>query len=405
MKKTAGLQKEDGLKVYRFISIVFAVLSIINIGAVIVTFRSTGNNLFYAEEALSHISKIEQYLQTTNEEVLNIVINKNDPTAVTAGVANIESEFKLLQEEAETFRGIDISRIDNTIKSDFDSAMVSVASYRSALSKIQNYSAFEIENYYRSNIEPVRVMASNDMRNVVEKQSSSTNTFFHKIAHEFMFLLLFMAFTMAVGLNSINYMKRKAKKANFEIEVNKQSARANAHKASHFREKAMEMAYTNVLTDLKNRYALEKDLDERLKTENIILAFFTYDDFHEMTTSYGRDFGDDFLIGMSDLIKDTYSEQFEIYHTSSNEFCFVVKGSVTKEQADAMFTQVIQTLSTPIEITKLKISLNVSGCVYYYSCSERLNTNALFVKIDKVMKKMRMRNEHRVMKINSVYTI
>lgn len=405
MRKTAGLQKEDGLKIYRFISIVFAVLSIINIGAVIVTFRSSGNNLFYAEEALSHISKIEQYLQTTNEEVLNIVINKDDPTAVTAGVANIESEFKLLQDEAETFRRIDISHIDNTIKSDFDSAMVSVASYHSALSKIENYSALEIESYYRNDIEPVRMMASDDMRNVVEKQSSSTNTFFHKIAHEFMFLLLFMAFTMAVGLNSINYMKRNAKKAEFEIEVNKQSARANAHKASHFREKAMEMAYTNVLTDLKNRYALEKDLDERLKTEDIILAFFTYHDFDEMTTSYGRDFGDDFLIGMSDLIRDSYSEQFEIYQTNNNEFCFVVKGSVTKEQADAMFTQVIQTLSTPIEITKLKMSLTVSGCVYYYSCSERLNTNALLVKVDKVMKKMRMRNEHRVMKINSVYTI
>ena len=271
------------------------------------TFRSSGNNLFYAEEALSHISKIEQYLQTTNEEVLNIVINKDDPTAVTAGITNIESEFKLLQDEAETFRGIDISHIDNTIKSDFDSAMVSVASYHSALTKIQNYNAFEIESYYRNDIEPVRMMASNNMRNVVEKQSSSTNTFFHKIAHEFMFLLLFMAFTMAVRLNSINFMKRNAKKAEFEIEVNKKSAKANAHKASHFREKAMEMAYTNVLTDLKNRYALEKDLDERLKTENIILAFFAYDDFDDMTTSYGRDFGDDFLIGMSDLIKDTYS--------------------------------------------------------------------------------------------------
>lgn len=405
MRKTDGLQKEDGLKIYRFISIVFAVLSIINIGAVIVTFRSSGNNLFYAEEALSHISKIEQYLQTTNEEVLNIVINKDDPTAVTAGITNIESKFKLLQDEAETFRGIDISHIDNTIKSDFDSAMVSVASYHSALTKIQNYNAFEIESYYRNDIEPVRMMASNNMRNVVEKQSSSTNTFFHKIAHEFMFLLLFMAFTMAVGLNSINFMKRNAKKAEFEIEVNKKSAKANAHKASHFREKAMEMAYTNVLTDLKNRYALEKDLDERLKTENIILAFFAYDDFDDMTTSYGRDFGDDFLIGMSDLIKDTYSEQFDIYQTDNNEFCFVVKGSVTKDQADTMFTQVIQTLSSPVEITKLKMSLNVSGCVYYYSCGERLSTNALFVKIDKVMKNMRMRHEHRVMKINSVYSI
>lgn len=393
VKDPGSKKKQSTLGMYRFIGIIFTVLSLLNIIAVVIEFRSSGTSLFYAEEALSHMAKIEQHLQTTNECVLNIVINQNDPTIVRNEVKNIKSTFALLDQEVDTFRNIDTSNIDETIEKDFEAAMINVEAYRSLLEKIENYETKEIGAYYNSDIAPMKEKASSSMKSVADHQSQSTNVFFHKTAHAFLFLLLFMVFMLAVGLNFIKYMKKNAEKAELEIEENKS-------KASQFREKAIKIAYTNILTNLKNRYALERDLSTKLKEDSLTLAFFNFDNFNEITESYGRGFSDMFLVAVTDLVKERYPDKFEIFHTDTHEFCFLMNSDISRMDTEKLVNDLAQTLSAPVKISKLKINPAVSGCVYYYKPSEGLDTNALFLKIDRIMKELRLTNEHKITKID-----
>ena len=404
-KKKASSQeeKENSLKTYKFIAIVFAVLSLVNIGAVIFTFRYSGNNLFYAEEAVSHTAKIEQCLQTTNECVLNIVLNQNNSAVIQEENEEIGSMFATLQQEADAFRQLDLSSIDDSIMTDFDSAMKDVNNYRSSLEMFQNTETSKLEQLYRKEISPLQEKATFSMQNLAERQSELTNAFFHKIAHQFLFLLLFMLFIMAVGLNSFIYMRKKIHQKNLENAQTRQTARANAYKARQAQKKATAMAYTNVLTELKNRYALEEDLDEKLRSEDVTLAFFSFDNFSEMTQCYGRDFGDMFIVSVTDKMKENYSDKFEIYHTDTGEFCFVANEASAPDDTDSLIAQLGRALSAPIEISKLNINPIISGCVYYYKATEHLNPNSLLIKIDRALQEAKQNTEHKIMKIESVY--
>ncbi|MBR7085135.1 MAG: diguanylate cyclase, partial [Oscillospiraceae bacterium] len=237
---------------------------------------------------------------------------------------------------------------------------------------------------------------------MVERQNDSTYTFYVKVAQKFLLVIGFMLLTMSVALNTIHYMKNKARKDAFEIQQKKRDALETAEEASHLRRKAVAIAYTNVLTGFKNRYAMEEDIKKRLQTEDFTVAVFTLDNFSELNESYGRNFGDMYLVKLADILKEKYSDMFDIYHTSADEFSFVLKKYNNQEKADEMLPQIIETLSAPKEVSKLQIKLQVSGCVYRYHASERLGIDSLFVKIDRAIKNARNQNEHSILELNSI---
>lgn len=396
-------ERGDSLKVYKFIAVVFTLLSLLNIAAVIFTFRYSGNNLFYAEEAVSHVAKIEQCLQSTNESVLNIILNPEDTKLLVKEKENIELCFLSLEKSADYFRSLDLSSLDDSITADFDVAMADVNAYHNALNKFSGYEIYQMGALYDEEISSLQDKATASMREVAQRQSDLTNSFFHEIAHRFLFLLLFMVFIMAVGLNSFIYMRKKIQQKNFENAQTRQAARASAYRASQFQKKATAMAYTNILTELKNRYALEEDLDKKLKNEDVTIALFNLDNFGEVTQNYGRDFGDMFIVNMTDMLKEKYSDMFEIYHTDTGEFCFVANEPADPEDADSVIAQLGHALSAPIEISKLNIQPRISGCVYYYKSSEGLNPNSLLIKIDRALQEAKQSTEHKIMKLESLY--
>ncbi|MBE6876311.1 MAG: GGDEF domain-containing protein [Ruminococcus sp.] len=408
-------------RVYQIIGSVFAVLSLLNLAVVIFAFNRTGYGLYHAEDAVAHVAQIEQCLQSTNESVLNIVVHKNNYQTIEKEVQEIHDEFIALNEEAEALRAIDLSSIDNTIMSDFESAMIKVNAYHQALLAYSdmfkeydensladkeklNYFMNMIESKYGTDIEPLKDDATSAMSAVVKHQNESTYTFYVKIAQEFLFVIVFMLVTMSVGLNSIHFMKNNARRDAAEIQQKKKDALETAQEASHLRRKAVAIAYTNVLTGLKNRYALEEDLQKRLKTDDMTVAIFNFDNFNELNENYGRNFGDNFLITIADTAKESFSDVFDIYHTDADEFCFVMKKFGSQMEADSKITQIVEMLSGPVEVSKLKVQLHVSGCIYHYQASERLDMNSLFVKIDRTMKEAKRGDEHRILEVNSLYS-
>ncbi len=423
MKKIFHSKKEEpegfNPRVYRVIGSFFAILSLINLAVVIFAFNRSGYGLYYAENAVTHIAKIEQHLQNSNESVLNIVVHKNNVKIIEEETINIHKEFALLNEEAQIFRGINLSNVDDTINNDFESAMIKVNAYHEALLTYSEmfhdydetsaadkeklaYFMNIIETKYETEIEPLKAEATAAMSSVVEHQNESTYTFFVKIAQEFLFVIGFMLLTMSVGLNTIRYMKNNARKDAAEIQQKKKDAIETAQEASQLRRKAVAIAYTNVLTGFKNRYAMEEDIKKRLQTEDFTVSVFTLDNLNELNEDYGRNFGDMYLAKIADVLREKYSEMFDIYHTNIDEFSFVLKKYNGQEEVDDILPQIIETLSAPVEVSKLQIKMAVSGCIYRYHASERLGIDSLFVKIDRAIKDAKARNGHRILEVSNM---
>ena len=64
--------------VYRSLSLLFIVLTIINLAAIVYAFARTGYGLWHAEDALSCIAKIDGSFDDINQSILKIQLHPED---------------------------------------------------------------------------------------------------------------------------------------------------------------------------------------------------------------------------------------------------------------------------------------------------------------------------------------
>lgn len=121
--------------VYRMLSILFIILTILNIVVIVYAFARTGYGLWHAEDALSYIAKIDSSFDDINQDILNIQLHADDQSRVSASVDDIILQQKKISEHAEAFRQINMSNIDKTIPKEFDKSMDKVDRYYSTISK------------------------------------------------------------------------------------------------------------------------------------------------------------------------------------------------------------------------------------------------------------------------------
>ena len=140
-----------------------------------------------------------------------------------------------------------------------------------------------------------------------------------------------------------------------------------------------------MLTGLKNRYALEEDLEPRLEKDSFYISNFDFDNFRGFNEVYGRNMGDALMAAVAERLKNDFGEHAEIYNITSDEFTFVFKPSVSGAQATNMTQRIFEAMSGYYTIENVTVQLNVSGCTYHYLAGEYISMNSLLSKMDSVM--------------------
>ena len=75
--------------VYKNLSLIFIILTVLNIAVVIYSFAKTGFGLWHAEDALSCIAKIESSVEDINRSILKIELDADNTLLVQENVENI----------------------------------------------------------------------------------------------------------------------------------------------------------------------------------------------------------------------------------------------------------------------------------------------------------------------------
>lgn len=406
--KSAKEKNESQLEGYNpsrflFIKIAYSILSILNIIVVVASFAKVGFALNDARIATECIGTMNTKVVSSNTNLFSIVL---DLTNENLSYDEKLTRIKVDQEEiVATFEEIDeikaefdsIERMNEDAEKKLEEAWVSIGNYREKLrefdetlsssdQKVVSEFVGRIHEEFAI-ISPIMEDATTLIDEAAVIQKEASYNMFVSTARSVLWIIIMLLIIFIAGIAIIVLMQRSAKKTALELKKKKEEIEAFSQKLFSSREKTKVNSHTNPLTGLKNRHAMEDDLRVRLESENFYIANLNFDRLRDFNENFGRDFGDKFLVTISEMLKKDYSKYAEIYNITFDEFCFVFNSNIPEGQVKNLIDSISKKMSAQYTIFNIAVQLNVSGCVYYYHAKDYLNLNSLFMMLDRTLHK------------------
>ena len=148
------------------------------------------------------------------------------------------------------------------------------------------------------------------------------------------------------------------------------------------RQQLLDSAHTNILTGLRNRYALEQYLSPLLSAKQFYIGVFDIDNFRQVNDQFGYEYGDEYLIAIADRLKSKYANVAEIFQVHGNEICMIFKEDASDMQIKMLAEQIRQTMGSNTQVSGMLLSSSVSAALYHVLPSESKDVNALLRKLD-----------------------
>ena len=354
--------------------------------------------------SIESISDINDRLLTINRNLLMIVAN----------VSSHPEDYYLDMERGFVAIDKDINDyLNNGTHSEmelnrFGQARLFIDQYHSQIDSIKpeilganvtKDSLSNLKNKYLQEVHPVQITASEMTGATIDIAQIETQDKIRRVEIAFITAEIILFAVAVVGEIAIIIAARITKRNREALARQAAEIEEATAKFKHTKEKASEMAYLNILTGMKNRYALDNDLSGRLETDQFNIAVFDMDNFRSINDMYGYDFGDEYLAMIGERLKEEYGNDAEIYNITGNEFCFVFNKDVSDIQATRIADRVIQTLAEWYTVLNLNVQLTASGSTCHYLPGDCISVSALLVKLDNVLRDAKRNGGNMVLQV------
>lgn len=394
------------------IGIVLAVIMLLNMSLLYLNHAAAFRTFTTTSVEMNYINNSNGLLQQINGE-LSLMI---------AGIGNTQAHmekiftlFPQLQEKMDAYENI--SGHNELAARRFRHARAYINAYESKLSTYREQynevlktndevqiEAFRssLKNIFEQEISPLQTAAAEMMIASISIASTTATKRTMESTRNMGLILAVLAAILVIGEIAVFLVARYTKRATEEI--NRKSAQfADASsKLVRSREKMEDIAVSNLLTGLKNRYALERDISERLATEQFHISVFDLDNFRSINDTYGYDFGDEYLAQIAERLKEEFEQFADVYNITGNEFCFVFKRTVSDTQVIRLVENIVNVMTAPYTILNLTVQLTVSGSTYHYLAGDCLNVNSLLVKMDNVLRNAKRAGGGQIFQVMSI---
>ncbi len=385
--------KSKGSGAYIFAGILIAIIYIINTFLVESIYWGNQEVSQKTGQANSALNKINSELTAINMDSISIAAGIIPPEDIGITMGDTNKRYGNIIAAEHQFEAIE--DLNPTVLKRYNYAKALITAFKDKLDSLgtKNVQAGNEEmmsNILKQEIYPLQTTASEmlistiDVVNVETAKMNAANT---KRAFALMTVMMIVAI---LGEIAVWLFARRAKKIRAELEEREKNLAEVDAKLKATRQKASDLAVINVLTGMKNRYALDSDVSDRLETGRFNIAVFDMDNFRSINDTYGYDFGDEYLAAVAEKLKDEFGDVAEIYNITGNEFCFLFNSSVTESQAMGIAQNIQRVMSSPYEVLNLAVQLPCSGAVYHYLPGDCLNVNSLLVKLDTALRTVKM---------------
>lgn len=375
-------------KMYVVAGIIFAIILLISLVQFVVIYTAQTRNYEKAEAEQKAVSEIKENLIAVNRDVLKIISGVGHAQST---IKDIEISFENMNKYMVKYEETDYHTKQELVR--YNEAKEYIAALRKRLSEYQSgfsdMSIEEAKNLYTQEINIFqqsaidKFNAAMDINEKYIQEQKERSTMFFRIVISIMGLLLIL------GEIGIVIAAKIAKKAKAEISQRQRQIESASKKFRRSQEKMEGIAYTNILTGMKNRYALDKDIGERLQNEPFNIALFDMDNFRSINDMYGYDFGDEYLVQVSEKLKNNFSEYGDIYNITGNEFCIVFKNGVSDTQSIKIVKNIFTALGQVYSIGNIGVQLSVSGSVYHCLPGDCPNLSSVLIKMDNAIRSIK----------------
>ena len=383
--------KRGGSGAYIFAAILIAIMYLINTFLVESIYWSNTEASTRTSTAMNSLNKINGELSEINKDSIGIAAGiKTDMSLITQDTARHYANIIDAEHAFESIEGL-----SDTARHRYEYAKAIIDTYKQRLDAMGTGTVaagdfVEMGYILKQDIYPLQVTASEMLTSTIDVVGTDIGKIMAKNQIKSYVLMSFMMLVAILGELAVWLFARRAKKAKLELEEREKSLAEVDAKLKTTRQKASDLAVINVLTGMKNRYALDNDISDRLESGRFQIAVFDMDNFRSINDTYGYDFGDEYLAAVAEKLKEEFSEVAEIYNITGNEFCFVFNKNISESQAMGIAQNIQRVMSSPFEVLNLAVQLPCSGAVYHYLPGDCLNVNSLLVKLDTAMRNAKM---------------
>ena len=386
----AKLSSKKGSGGYIFAAILIAVIYVINTFLVENIYWSNAETSQRVSKSNNSLNRMNSYLSELNKNSLSIAAGVGNPMAL---IAQTDGLYANIQDAEKQFESIEGISPEATKRYSYAKAMIETYKKRlealgtgtiesgdqNAMSDVMNFDLYSLQ-----------ITASEMLTSTIDIVNSDTAKMNAKNTAKSYILMTVMMIVAILGEIAVWLFARRAKKARLELEEREMRLAEVDAKLKNTRQKASDLAVMNVLTGMKNRYALDNDISDRLESGRFQIAVFDMDNFRSINDTYGYDFGDEYLAAVAEKLKSEFSDIAEIYNITGNEFCFLFNRDITESQAMTLVQNIQAVMSAPYTVLNLSVQLTVSGAMYHYLPGDCLNVNSLLVKLDTTMRNAKM---------------
>jgi len=376
---------------YIFAAILVTIMYILNTLLVESIYRNNTNTSRTTQQATRALNMINSQLAEVNKNTVGLAANLFDnPLEIISDTERFYANINAAEKQFESVEGL-----SDAASNRFQYAKQVIATFRTRLeslgtSQVESGDQNSMSETLKQDLYPLQVTASEMITATIAIVGKDTGVLQRQNAIKAYILMTLMLVIWLVSMLAIWLFARRAKKARAELEEREMRLAEVDAKLKNTRQKASDLAVTNVLTGMKNRYALDNDISDRLETGRFQIAVFDMDNFRSINDTYGYDFGDEYLAAVAEKLKEEFGDVAEIYNITGNEFCFVFNKNISESQAVGIAQNIQRVMSSPFEVLNLNVQLPCSGAVYHYLPGDCLNVNSLLVKLDTAMRNAKM---------------
>ena len=377
-------------RIYQFAAVFLLVICAANLALLSIIYANSKRIYSRDLESIQHMSTINDELSDINENVLSVVSTVFLDTG-SDPLNEIKNAFNVIRVEEEAYE--QIKGRSETEQRRYHQAKLAIQSYNSILQ--DQVPLFEKGDFstarliYTQEIIPLQNSASEMLTAAMEIRSRNAEESVHQnaVAHGLGLLILLTFFVL--GELAILYAYRRAQDSSQEIKQNKYKLAAADRKLEHSKQKVHDIAMRNILTRMKNRYALESDLADSLETDVFSIAVFDTDKFHRINDAYGYSFGDEYLAAVADRLISEFGDHGTLYNITGSEFCIIFNKDIPEPQAEELAEAIRLAMCDDYTVSGINIHMKASGSILHYRPDECPDVSALLMKLDTAMRQIK----------------
>ncbi len=369
-----------GVMIAVFTAVNLFLMSILN-GSIKSVFETTQESTFYINEIDSHLSEI-------NGNVLKLVGSVGEEKGV---IDNIQREFEAIHASITKFQAVpDVSQ---SLTKRFKSAITYVNAYEQKLSSYyEQYQSSgaeslakcfpDMEMIYTQDIQHLQLTSSEMLRASIDISNVDTEQQRYKVNASFRGIIITMLVILVLGEIAVVIVASMSKKNRKALDQRERMLNEADAKLQSTRQKASDLAVTDLLTGLKNRYSLSEDLENRLFVDHFFIAIFDIDNFRNINNTYGADFGDAYLAEIAENLKKNFDNSAKLYMVSGHEFCFVFNPDISQNRATMLTNNIFETITASYNVYNTRVQMPASGVLYNYRPGTSKSASALLAQLD-----------------------